>query len=44
MLKQAMELQKQQGQAALQMLQGAAQIQNVAAAEPGKGQQVDVTA
>lgn len=39
-----MDLQKQQGEAALQMLQGAAQIQNVGAAEPGKGQRVDVTA
>ncbi len=44
MLKQAMDLQQQQGEAALQMLQGAARIQNVAAAEPGKGQLVDVTA
>jgi hypothetical protein len=41
-LKQALQLQKQEGAAAVQMLQAAAQVQQ--AAEPGKGERVDVTA
>ena len=43
-LKQALQLQKQEGAAAVQMLQSAAQVQQVAAAEPGKGERVDLTA
>lgn len=39
-----MNLQKLEGQAAVQMLQAAAAVQSSAAAEPGKGAQVDVTA
>lgn len=39
-----MQLQQQEGQAVVAMLQAAAKVHNVAAAEPGKGEQVDVTA
>lgn len=39
MLKQALDVQKQEGQAALQLIQTSAPVQ-----EPGKGGAVDVTA
>lgn len=43
-LRRAMDLQKQEGQAVVQMLQTAGQVQQQAAPEPGKGSAVDVTA
>jgi len=42
-LKLAMQSQRREGDAAVQLLQAAGQVQQVAA-EPGKGERVDVTA